>query len=42
MNVDEGPDVKDDMNFIQWHSKGNVFITGGKDNLIWLLNGLNG
>jgi angio-associated migratory cell protein len=40
--IEEGPDTKDDMNFITWHPKGNVFLTGGKDNLIWLLNGANG
>ena len=40
--VTEGPDLKDDMNFVQWHPKGNLILTGGKDNLLWLMNGLNG
>ena len=39
MKVTEGPDNSDDMEFVQWHPKGNVFITGGKDKLIWLMNG---
>lgn len=40
--LDEGPDPKDDLNFVSWHPKGNVLLTGGKDNLIWLMNGTNG
>ena len=39
LKVTEGPDQADDMEFVQWHPKGNVFITGGKDKLIWLING---
>ena len=38
--LDEGP--TDDLNFIEWHPKGNVLITGGKDYLIWMFNGANG
>ena len=41
-SIDEGPDTQHDMNFVSWHPKGNVFLTGGKDNLIWMLNGMNG
>lgn len=36
----DGP--TDDLNFLEWHPKGNVFMTGGKDYLIWLYNGANG
>lgn len=36
----DGP--TEDLNFLEWHPKGNVFITGGKDYLIWLFNGANG
>ena len=38
--VTDGP--TEDLNFLEWHPKGNVFITGGKDYLIWLYNGSNG
>ena len=38
--MEDGP--SEDMNFLEWHPKGNVLITGGKDFLIWLLNGQNG
>jgi ribosome assembly protein SQT1 len=38
--LDDGP--SDDMNFLEWHPKGNVLITGGKDFMVWLLNGANG
>ena len=34
--------VQSDINFLEWHPKGNVFITGGQDYLIWLYNGVNG
>jgi len=40
--IDAGPDPKDDMNFVSWHPKGNLLLTGGKDTLIWLINGVNG
>jgi WD40 repeat protein len=36
----EGP--SDDINFIEWHPKGNVIICGGKDLMIWMFNGSNG
>jgi WD40 repeat protein len=36
----EGP--SDDINFVEWHPKGNVIICGGKDLMIWMFNGLNG
>jgi len=38
--ITDGP--TEDLNFLEWHPKGNVFITGGKDYLIWLYNGGNG
>lgn len=36
----EGP--SEDINFIEWHPKGNVVILGGKDYMIWMFNGQNG
>lgn len=33
----EGP--SEDMNFLEWHPKGNVVLTGGKDMMIWMFNG---
>lgn len=38
--LEDGP--LEDLNFLEWHPKGNVFITGGKDFLIWMFNGSNG
>lgn len=38
--IEDGPE--DDLNFVEWHPKGNVLITGGKDYLIWMFNGANG
>jgi len=32
----------DDLNFIEWHPKGNVILTGGKDYMLWLFNGVKG
>jgi len=34
--------VQQDINFLEWHPKGNVFVTGGQDFVIWLYNGVNG
>lgn len=31
-----------DINFARWHPKGNIVIFGGKDNTIWMYNGING
>jgi WD40 repeat protein len=36
-NLEDGP--SDDLNFLEWHPKGNVLITGGKDKMIWMFNG---
>lgn len=36
----EGP--SDDMNFVEWHPKGNVILLGGKDMMIWMFNAQNG
>jgi len=38
--LEDGP--TDDLNFMEWHPKGNVIITGGKDKLIWMFNAQNG
>ena len=38
--LNDGP--SDDLNFLEWHPRGNVLITGGKDLLIWMYNGGNG
>jgi WD40 repeat protein len=38
--LEDGP--SEDLNFLEWHPKGNVLITGGKDLLIWMFNGQNG
>ena len=35
--LEDGP--SEDLNFLEWHPKGNVLITGGKDLLIWMFNG---
>ena len=32
----------DDINFINWHSKANLFVTGGNDMMVWMFNALNG
>ena len=36
----EGP--SDDLNFLEWHPKGNVLLTGGKDYMVWMFNGVSG
>jgi WD40 repeat protein len=28
--------------FVEWHPKGNAIICGGKDYMIWLMNGATG
>jgi WD40 repeat protein len=38
--LEDGP--TDDLNYMEWHPKGNVIITGGKDKLIWMFNAQNG
>lgn len=32
----------DDMNFLEWHPTGPVFLTGGKDYMIWMISAQNG
>ena len=32
----------DDINFINWHSKANLILTGGNDMMVWMFNALNG
>lgn len=31
----------DDISFITWHHKANLFLTGGNDMMIWMFNALN-
>mmetsp|Transcript_2705 Transcript_2705/g.4592 ORF Transcript_2705/g.4592 Transcript_2705/m.4592 type:complete len:150 (+) Transcript_2705:596-1045(+) len=40
--LENGPDSKDDILFVDWHPKGNALICGGKDFMIWLMNGATG
>ena len=37
-----GPSESDDMNFVEWHPKGNAILCGGKDYMLWLMNGATG
>lgn len=32
----------DDISFVNWHPKANLFITGGNDMMVWMFNALNG
>ena len=32
----------EDLSFVEWHPKGNVILTGGKDYMVWMFNGQNG
>lgn len=32
----------EDISFVNWHQKANLFLTGGKDMMIWMFNALNG
>jgi ribosome assembly protein SQT1 len=32
----------DDISFINWHPKANLFLTGGNDMMVWMFNALNG
>lgn len=32
----------EDINFLEWHPKGNVILVGGKDNMIWMFDGVKG
>lgn len=38
--IENGP--TEDLNFVEWHPKGNVILAGGKDFNLWLFNGQNG
>lgn len=38
--LEDGP--SEDLNFLEWHPKGNVIMCGGKDFLVWMFNGQNG
>jgi ribosome assembly protein SQT1 len=40
--IENGPDAKDDILFVDWHPKGNAIICGGKDYMIWLMNAATG
>ena len=37
-----GPSETDDINFVEWHPKGNVILCGGKDYMLWVMNGATG
>ena len=37
-----GPSEEDDLNFVEWHPKGNAILCGGKDYMLWVMNGATG
>mgnify|MGYP001202669301 FL=1 len=37
-----GPADTEDINFVEWHPKGNAVLCGGKDYMLWLMNGATG
>ena len=39
---ENGPAESDDILFVEWHPKGNAVLCGGKDYMIWLMNGATG
>ena len=40
--LENGPSDKEDINFVEWHPKGNAILCGGKDFTMYLLNGSTG
>jgi WD40 repeat protein len=40
--LENGPSETDDINFVEWHPKGNAILCGGKDYMLWLINGSTG
>ena len=40
--LENGPAESDDIGFVDWHPKGNAVLCGGKDYMIWLMNGATG
>lgn len=40
--MENGPDEKDDILFSEWHPKGNAILCGGKDYMLWIMNGSTG
>ena len=40
--LENGPSESDDINFVEWHPKGNAVICGGKDQMVWLMNAISG
>ena len=40
--LENGPADTDDIQFVDWHPKGNAVICGGNDYMIWLMNGASG
>lgn len=40
--LENGPSDKEDINFVEWHPKGNAILCGAKDFMIYLLNGSTG
>ena len=40
--LENGPAESDDILFCEWHPKGNAILCGGKDYMLWLMNGATG
>ena len=40
--LENGPSESDDLLFLEWHPKGNAVLTGGRDYMLWLMNGATG
>ena len=40
--LENGPAETDDILFCEWHPKGNAILCGGKDYMLWIMNGANG
>ena len=40
--IENGPSESEDLLFLEWHPKGNAVLTGGRDYMLWLMNGATG
>ena len=40
LKIENGP--SEDINFVEWHPKGNAILCGGKDFMLYLFNGVTG
>lgn len=40
--LENGPAESDDILFVEWHPKGNAILCGGKDYMLWIMNGATG